>query len=339
MLETLTLNGSGYNNLGALENVSGFNDTWAAPVTLGSNASVSVDGAGDTLTLNQPIGDGGQGFGLTKVGPGTLDDAGTPRPKHLHRLDPGLPGHPVAGQECHLGSAIGHRPWYEWDVYLDLQRPDDQPGPGLQRVSHRGDPQRAGGTQQPVHHRRRGRLCNGEPHRDRYLRNAYTITFGGSLANANQPPITAAGFNGATPIVGILTPGTPGGAAAFGGNLTIGTGLAGNTAVAKWIGPNEVPDTATVTVNSDGTLNLNGQADTIGRSLLVLIDGQATTCTQRYTPTVSSVNMTGGTITLANAGSQLVLAGTTPGLSADVTATSDVTSPATITGPAVPSSC
>jgi autotransporter-associated beta strand protein len=75
MTKALTLNGPGFNNAGALDNVSG-NNTWAQAITLGSNASIGVDGAADTLVVNQTISDGGNNFGVTKFGAGTLDYAG-----------------------------------------------------------------------------------------------------------------------------------------------------------------------------------------------------------------------------------------------------------------------
>src|SRR5262249_50434215 len=70
--EALMLSGTGFNNAGALENVSG-NNTWARGVTLGSNVSIGVDASTDTLAINGPIADNGNGFGVTKIGPGTLD--------------------------------------------------------------------------------------------------------------------------------------------------------------------------------------------------------------------------------------------------------------------------
>jgi autotransporter-associated beta strand protein len=70
--EPLTLNGTGYNNAGALENFSG-NNTWANNIVLQTNSSIGVDGAGDTLSVTAPISDSGNAFGVTKVGPGTLD--------------------------------------------------------------------------------------------------------------------------------------------------------------------------------------------------------------------------------------------------------------------------
>jgi len=71
--ENLTLNGTGFNGQGALENVSGSN-TWNSPITLGSNTLIGVDslGTGNNLTISQAIGDAGRNFGVTKTGPGTL---------------------------------------------------------------------------------------------------------------------------------------------------------------------------------------------------------------------------------------------------------------------------
>jgi autotransporter-associated beta strand protein len=72
--EALTLKGLGFNGLGALA-ATGGNNTWARTVALGDNASVGAD-SGLTLTISQAIGDGGKGFGLTKVGAGTVQFAG-----------------------------------------------------------------------------------------------------------------------------------------------------------------------------------------------------------------------------------------------------------------------
>lgn len=75
-LKPLTLSGTGVNNGGALENVSG-NNTWAAtPITLGSNVNLGADGTSQ-LMIGQAIGDGGLGFGVTKVGSGTVVYSGT----------------------------------------------------------------------------------------------------------------------------------------------------------------------------------------------------------------------------------------------------------------------
>ncbi|HEX5273199.1 MAG TPA: autotransporter-associated beta strand repeat-containing protein [Gemmataceae bacterium] len=63
--EPLTLNGSGVNKAGALDNVTG-NNSWAGPITLASNSTINVGG---TLTLGGAIGGAG---GLTEIGSGTL---------------------------------------------------------------------------------------------------------------------------------------------------------------------------------------------------------------------------------------------------------------------------
>jgi len=88
--EPLTLVGPGVGGVGALENLtsnaSSNNDSniWDTPITL-AGAAVIGTAAGSTLTLNQaPINDGinpatgvSNGFGLTKVGSGTLQETGT----------------------------------------------------------------------------------------------------------------------------------------------------------------------------------------------------------------------------------------------------------------------
>jgi len=118
---------------------------------------------------------------------------------------------------------------------------------------------------------------------------------------------------------------------ALAGSLTIGTGQPGttpNNAIVQWLAGNQVGDSATVTVNYDGKLNLNGQTETINQ--LNVLDGNATLGTNGQL-TVSSLNMQGGTITLPSAGSTLFLAGI--GVPSDVTATSDArTGTATISG-------
>ncbi len=111
-------------------------------------------------------------------------------------------------------------------------------------------------------------------------------------------------------------------------NPTHGAALAGNLSVAAgataiWMAANQLPDSAAVTDN--GTLDLNGQSDTIGP--LTMTDGIVTTgASGSGALTLSSLNMTGGTINLATAGGTLVLAG-------DVTAISDAVGRANINGP------
>ncbi len=71
-LKPLTINGPGFDNAGALENLAG-NNTWSnLPITLGSTSAIGVTSASDTLTLITPIKDNGSNFGVNKVGPGIL---------------------------------------------------------------------------------------------------------------------------------------------------------------------------------------------------------------------------------------------------------------------------
>ncbi len=78
--EPLTLFGTGINGAGSLENVvptgASNNSTWQGLITLAGNASVGADGS-TTLTLNRPIVDNGSGFGLSKVGTGTVQETGS----------------------------------------------------------------------------------------------------------------------------------------------------------------------------------------------------------------------------------------------------------------------
>jgi autotransporter-associated beta strand protein len=68
--ESLTLNGPGVNNGGALRNVNGI-DTWSGGVTLATNASIGVDG-GSQLTITSQIRENTTHTNLTKEGTGTL---------------------------------------------------------------------------------------------------------------------------------------------------------------------------------------------------------------------------------------------------------------------------
>ena len=73
--EALTLSGNGVNNGGAMENVAGSN-IWSGVITLASSVTLGAD-SGSTLVINKQLTDGGSGFGVTKVGAGTLQFAGS----------------------------------------------------------------------------------------------------------------------------------------------------------------------------------------------------------------------------------------------------------------------
>jgi autotransporter-associated beta strand protein len=73
----LTLNGLGFNNLGALDGTGAAAtiNTWNAPITLASNASIGAD-ANTTLVIGGAIGDSGKAFGVTTSGAGTIQYTG-----------------------------------------------------------------------------------------------------------------------------------------------------------------------------------------------------------------------------------------------------------------------
>ncbi len=217
-VEALQLSGPGFNNAGALENVSGFTDTWAGPITLAANSAVGVDGAADTLTLSGAIGQSGGGSqGLTLVGPGIVVMTGT-------------------------------------------------------------------------------------------AANTYT-----GLTQVNQ---------------GILQLDKTDGVNALAGDLAVGNGQLLSTAFAQLLAGDQIADTSAVTVNSNGTFDLNDQTETVGA--LTVNDGLVTTGagvhgSQEGQLTVASLNMTGGTVAASQAGSSVTLAG-------NVTATSDALGSATVNG-------
>lgn len=70
--EALIVNGQGFGDKGALENLAGTN-TWDKTIVLGSASFIGATGAGSTLIINQPITDEGNDFPVTKVGPGTVE--------------------------------------------------------------------------------------------------------------------------------------------------------------------------------------------------------------------------------------------------------------------------
>src|SRR5262249_21232419 len=112
-----------------------------------------------------------------------------------------------------------------------------------------------------------------------------TLTFGG--ANSNT-------YTGLTTVnEGTLLLGKDGGATtalAITGGLVVGNG-SGPAAVAQELFSNQVADSAPVTVQSDGTFDLNGRFDAVG--LVTITDGMVKT---GATGTLmgSSLNMTGG---------------------------------------------
>jgi len=158
---------------------------------------------------------------------------------------------------------------------------------------------------------------------------AGTLDYAGTAATTNT-------YTGLTQVEGgTLLLDKSGGGSALNGPLTIGTGASYNQttpAIAKWLFNNQMPSNATVTVLSDGKMDLNGKTQVIGA--LNIVDGVATTGSSGTgiltlsgeIPGVPTLSMTGGQLLIPGTG-QVILNGTAPnGNTAgipDVTATSD----------------
>ena len=255
--EPLTLNGTGSTGTnGALESVSG-NNAVAAPVTLGSNASIGVDSA--TLTLSGVIGDNGNGFGLTKFGPGTAVLTGT-------------------ASNTYTGTTTVS------DGTLQLGK---LPGSAIQTVTVDGS---AGSFQLTLNGQTTGILAFNVPASGgvgatasvqnalqalstvgagnvfvTQTGNIYTITFTGALANEAQPQITATGTGGTTTNFATIQVGNPA-PVAVDGNLVVGDGNPVDplrSDIAQLEASNEIVSTASVTTNSDGVFDLHGFVQTV----------------------------------------------------------------------------
>src|SRR5262249_2477119 len=109
---------------------------------------------------------------------------------------------------------------------------------------------------------------------------------------------------------------------AIAGNLTVGDG-ASPAATVTLLQNDQVPDTRTLVVNSDGTFELNGHTETINT---VQVSDGAIDSGSDGKLTTSSLTMTGGSISLDTTAARLRLTG-------NVTATSDAMGSATVKGP------
>ncbi len=278
--ELLTLNGTGFNNLGALENLSGFSDTWDRAVTLGSNATIAVDGNADRLTIDQMIGDGGGGFGVTKIGPGTLIYSGSASNTYtgLTQVNGGVlqlgKAAPSAVQDVYVYGLLGQQ------FTLSFNGATTSPALGV------GAPATGAGSVQGA---LQGLFTIGSGNVAVNLINSvaatastpgwylYQVTFTGALAQSAQPPITIAPASGnvsnevqtltvvkglAADTFQLLFNGTPT------ANLTVGT-LTANAIQTK-LSPllpaggtvNVTGPTLTAPVNGAGTISSSGTAVT-----------------------------------------------------------------------------
>jgi autotransporter-associated beta strand protein len=327
--EDLTLNGPGFNGLGALDSAANSN-TWARLITLGSDASIGADGT-SVLTINKPITDNGNRFGVTKDGTGTVVYTGANNNLYtgLTQVNDGLlqlNKSPVS--EVQLLTINGSSGSFTLSFLGQTTGllPFNVPANGgvgptasiqnaLQALSTIG----AGNVTV---------VSAGTGN------NAFLITFTGTLANANQP-LLVVGSNTAlvgTPVVTVQDGSSVG--TAIAGDLTIG-GTVPGTPIVQWLASNQVADTVgsnpeVTTVNGNGTLDLNGQTETLGK--LVTNDNVGgdnalvtTGATGTGLLTLNALNMTGGHIDIHTATSQVILAG-------DVAATSDAVDAALIDG-------
>lgn len=121
---------------------------------------------------------------------------------------------------------------------------------------------------------------------------------------------------------GTLALNKTGGAVAVNGNLTVGDTVgAADSAIALLLQANQILDSATVRVESDGLFDLNGLAETV--ATLRVLDGDVFTRANGDL-TVGTLDMAGGRVTVGSGG-ELILNG-------NVTATSSALETATIEG-------
>src|SRR5205823_2428327 len=82
-----------------------------------------------------------------------------------------------------------------------------------------------------------------------------TLSYGGTTANT---------YTGLTQVdAGTLALNKTAGVDAMRGPLTIGDGATATQALVKWLASNQLPDNTAVTVNNNGTLNLNLKTETL----------------------------------------------------------------------------
>jgi autotransporter-associated beta strand protein len=72
--EALSVSGTGVNNAGVIDSLSG-NNTWGQPITMASSISIGSEGT-SSLAINELDASSSSGFGLTKLGTGTLEFLG-----------------------------------------------------------------------------------------------------------------------------------------------------------------------------------------------------------------------------------------------------------------------
>jgi len=296
---------------GALNNGAD-NNLWARTLTLGTHSLIGVNGVGDTLTIDKTVTDNGNTFGVTKVGPGTLEYAGLAEVQRVNVSN-------TFGtfKLTFNGQTTASIPWNA--PVLDVRS-------ALMALSTIGS---VGGRVTVTQ--------NGT---------SYDISFGDNLSS-NQPLMTASGSAGAS-----VTPVSDGTGNTYTGTTTVNEGtlalhkpdwvtsVAGPLNVGDTVAPNaqvqllsdhQIADAVLTTVFRDGTLDLNGHAEAIAR--VTILDGLAQTGSSAGFPdglleVDQALTMNGGKIDLPTSGGRLLLLT----LTSQVNGTSSATGPATISG-------
>ena len=349
--KALTINGTGFNNAGALENVSG-NNTWGpSTLTMASPSFIGGDGT-STLYITTPI--VGPGFGVTKVGAGIVQFA-SPTGNNYNGLT-----------DVHAGTLQLNDTGSGLAVLKNLQVGDGAPVGEVEELKlggfHLDDSftltYDASAPSAPVTYYTNSAFeasliqaaldglatiggltvpASVSVVPDAVTPNAYDITFGGSLAGPATPffPINAADITASSNVLSTL--------------VSNGRNFAPGAAIAQLEANSQIAATSSVTVNGDGVFDLNNFSQTLnavtinegvvttgagplGGSLtvgsLTMTDGALNEPGNGSLVTVNgAVNMTGGTVNLSGLNSELLL-----GVGSSVTATSDAASAADITG-------
>ncbi|MBI5382866.1 MAG: autotransporter-associated beta strand repeat-containing protein [Opitutae bacterium] len=310
--EALTLNGTGYNSLGALNSKSG-NNSWAGPITLGTASTIKSDTVSNTLTISGSVtGSGANNLtvdgvgnttisgsvgtnngGIIKDGNGTLTlsgdnlylgtttiNTGVVNVQHSNGLGSTVAGTTVAlNSELQLqgGITVGAET-------LGLNGTGVSGGGALRNIS--GSNSWAGAV-----------TLNGT---SRINSDLGTLTVSGNIGGTNQNLIV--GGVGNTTLSGAIATGTgtltkdgagtltlsgssannfsgglsvndgtvilnktfSGVSATGSGNITVGDSSgSANSAVLQFGQTNQVASTASLTINSDGKFDLNGQTQTV----------------------------------------------------------------------------
>ena len=255
----LTINGLGFNNQGALENVSG-NNTWNdTPITLAGPSSVGADGT-SVLTINQQITDGGNQYSVDKFGTGTVIYTGTTSNTYtgatnvyaglleLNKTSPALAveGNLTAGDATpvYQVQTVTFTGFQQYDVYTLTYN-----GLTTGNITFYGNPTyEAAAIQTALNQALGAGFVTVAPAASP---NAYLVTFVG--LGATNPAATIAGSDSTNPI----------GTTVFSAITTFGARPVVNSAIAQLEASNEIATTAQVTVNGDGLFDLNNFSQTI----------------------------------------------------------------------------